>query len=160
MLDSLVADWARERPDLDIRHKEVVYAIHILRSLFQRHSDAVLSQWGLNFNSYGVLATLRRVGAPYELAPTELAQTLGFTAGGMSNLIARLEEQDLLRRTQDATDRRCVRVRLTPKGKRVADEAATAVTAGEVRCFAAMPASERRQLYRSLRNLIDGFASR
>lgn len=158
MLDRLVVDWSRERPDLDMRHKEVVYAIYILRSLFQRHADAVLEPFGLNFNSYGVLATLRRLGAPFELAPTELANLLGFTAGGMSNLLARLEEQGLVSRTQDAEDRRCVHVRLTTKGHRIADDAATAITQSEIRHFATMPPAERRQLYKSLRSLIDSFA--
>ncbi len=158
MLDRLVADWLKERPDLEIEHKEVVYAIYILRSLFTQNADEVLARWELNFNSYGVLATLRRAGAPFELGQTELAQALGFTPGGMSNLLTRLELQNLVTRTPSTEDKRSVRVRLTPSGRRTADEAATAVTASEGRYFEVLTETERRRLYKILRCLIGAFA--
>ena len=160
MLDRLVADWSKERPDLEIEHKEVVYAIYILRSLFTQNADEVLARWKLNFNSYGVLATLRRAGTPFELGQTELTQALGFTPGGMSNLLTRLESERWVTRIQSTEDKRSVRVRLTASGRRIADEAATAVTASEARYFATMPDAERRRLYRSLRTLIAAFATR
>ena len=107
-----------------------------------------------------MLATLRRAGTPFELGQTELTQALGFTPGGMSNLLTRLESERWVTRIQSTEDKRSVRVRLTASGRRIADEAATAVTASEARYFAAMPDAERRRLYRSLRTLIAAFATR
>lgn len=157
MLDSLIADWSRERPDLDIKHKEIVYAIHIARSLLTTNADQVLQKWNLSFNSYGVLATLRRSSAPFEKAPTELANALGFTAGGMSNLLRRLESLNYIVRVRSAEDGRGVRVRLTTQGKRVVDEAATAVTRSEANHLKVLSAPEQRRLYKSLRAIISSF---
>lgn len=160
MLDSLVEDWSRERPDLPIAHKEIVYSINVLRLMFNRHADALLGRFGLDFNRYSVLASLRRGGAPFERAPSELAAGLGFTAGGMSNLLRRLEAQGLVRRAPAGPDdRRRVRVRLTPAGRRLADRAMTALTLAEARHFAALDAAGRRRLLRSLKRLVAAFVA-
>jgi DNA-binding MarR family transcriptional regulator len=158
MLDDLVADWSRERPDLDLSHKQVVYALYIVATLLTRNADAVLAPWKLNFNSFGVLATLRRGGAPFERASGELAEALGFTAGGMSNLLLRLEKLGYVTRARSATDARGVRVRLSAAGRRVVDEALKAVARSEARHIGSVGAVERRRLYRGLRTLIDSFA--
>jgi len=159
MLDNLVTDWSRERPDLDIAHKEIVYAIHIARSLLTRNTDEVLDGWKLNFNSFGVLATLRRSGKPFAKAPSELAQSLGFTAGGMSNLLNRLERLDYIRRERSTEDGRSVRVRLTSLGRSVVDEATTALTRNEAQHLKGLSATDQRRLYKSLRTIIDSFAN-
>ena len=157
MLDDLVADWSRERPDLDLSDNQVVYALYIVASLLTRNADAVLARWKLNFNSFGVLTTLRRGGAPHERASGELAEALGFTAGGMSNLLRRLETLGYVKRARSATDARGVRVRLTAAGRRVVDEALPFVAASEAEHIGSVGVTERRRLYRSLRRIIDSF---
>lgn len=157
MLDSLVTDWSRERPDLAVAHKEVVYAIHIARSLFTRNADEVLKPWKLNFNSYGVLATLRRSGKPYSQLPGELSKALGFTSGGMSNLLRRLEKLKYIKRVPNVDDERSILVNLTPLGKRTVDQAVTALAESETKHLAALSSRDRRLLYNSLRVVIDSF---
>ncbi len=159
MLDDLVADWSRERPDLDLSHKQVVYALYIVATLLTRNADSVLARWKLNFNSFGVLTTLRRGGAPYERASGELAEALGFTAGGMSNLLRRLEKLGYVTRARSATDARGVRVRLSAAGRRVVDQALRVVAGSEAEHIGRVGATERRRLYRNLRRIIDSFGA-
>lgn len=158
MLDELVADWSRERPDLDLAHKQVVYALYITAALLTRNADAVLARWKLNFNSFGVLTTLRRGGPPYVRAPGEMADALGFTAGGMSNLLRRLEKLGYVTRARSTTDGRGVRVRLTAAGRRVVDEALRVVAESEAQHIGVIGAAERDRLHRSLRCIIGSFA--
>lgn len=159
MLDRLVEDWSRERPDLDIAHKQIVYAIFVLRSLFSRNADEILSEWKLNFTSYGVIATLRRRGEPYEMAPTDISEVLGLTTGGLSNMLRRLETLGYVRRIPNKADRRGVWVRLTANGRRVVDDAATVLTASEARHLQTLSQRDQEHLYRSLRSLIGSFSA-
>ena len=50
---------------------------------------------------------------------TDLAEHMAVTPGTMSVHVARLEAQGYLVRTQDAADARCVRLRLSAKGRRI-----------------------------------------
>jgi len=156
-LDRLIEDWSRERPDLDIDHKQLVYAIFILRSLFSREADETLTEWSLNFTSYGVLATLRRIGKPYRMTPGELSRVLGLTTGGTSNILRRLEDLGLVSRHRDDGDRRSVMVELTALGKKTVDAAATTVTRNEAARLGVLNARDRAMLYRLLRRVIATF---
>ena len=51
----------------------------------------------------------------------ELARGMGVTRPAATGLVDRLIAQGLVRRQQDADDRRVVRVGLTPKGRKVLD---------------------------------------
>lgn len=156
-LDRLVDDWSRERPDLDIDHKQLVYAVFILRSLFSREADEALAAWSLNFTSYGVLATLRRIGRPFRMTPGELSRVLGLTTGGTSNILRRLEALGFVSRHRDCDDGRSVTVELTPLGRATVDEAATVVTRNEAARLDVLTARERATLYTLVRKVIARF---
>ena len=96
-VDRLVADWKRERPDLDLSPLEVLSRItRIARHLdiARRRAFADLETWG-----FDVLAALRRSGEPYQLSPGQLLQETMVTSGTMTNRLDRLEE---LLREEDA----------------------------------------------------------
>lgn len=57
------------------------------------------------------------------LTPSMLAALLLQETHSVSGLLNRLEDRDLITRTRDRQDRRVVWVGLTPKGKKVAEEA-------------------------------------
>jgi DNA-binding MarR family transcriptional regulator len=68
----------------------------------------------LSPREYGVLYAL--AAAPNGLRITELGEDVLLTQPGMSRLIARLEERQLVERADDPHDGRAFRVRLTPAG--------------------------------------------
>ena len=125
--DDLVARgmrlWTKERPDIDSSGKAVVGRLIRLEEVVLRSINSVLQPFGLKYEEYAVLATLRVSGPPYHLTPTRLQKTLLFTSGGLSNLLKRLERDGLVRRSTDPKDGRRVLVTLTSKGKLLADEA-------------------------------------
>jgi DNA-binding MarR family transcriptional regulator len=119
----IVAEWKRERPDLDPAPIGIIGRIARLDALIVRHADAWLAPLGLTWENFSLLVTLRRSGKPYMLTPTRLYQISLLTSGAMTSRIDRVAELGLVERLPDPDDRRGVLVKLTPAGKRLADKA-------------------------------------
>ena len=71
----------------------------------------------LTLPQFDVLAQLHR--RPEGRTPRELTRELLVTAGNLTGVIARLSRLGLVRREPVPGDRRAVRIRLTPRGRRV-----------------------------------------
>ncbi|VTU45680.1 Multiple antibiotic resistance protein MarR (plasmid) [Variovorax sp. PBL-E5] len=153
-----IALWASERPDLDSSGKAVVGRLIRLEEVVLRSLNAVLQPFGLKYQEYAVLATLRVSGPPYRLTPSRLQATLLFTSGGLSNLLKRLERDGLVRRSTDPRDGRGVLVRLTARGQRLADEAMPRHAAAELRLLRMFEPQERAALARLLSVMMVGNA--
>jgi DNA-binding MarR family transcriptional regulator len=153
-VDSIVEQWAAERPDLDASAKHVTGRIVRLASLFQRTYAERFREAGLGEGAYGVLAALRRSGAPHELTPTALAQQRMMTSGGMTPVIDGLERHGLVERVPNPADRRGSLVRLTSSGREVVDRAMALHAEAEQELVAGLGERERDQLARLLRKLL------
>ena len=69
---------------------------------------------------FDVLAALRRASEPLTMG--ELSQQLLVSNGNATAVVDRLERDGLVRRVPSATDRRVVRVELTPAGRDAFDQ--------------------------------------
>lgn len=86
----------------------------------------------------------------------ELATALGFTVGGTSKVVDRIERAGLLRREPDAQDRRASRIALTDVGRRtLAAASATYETEMTTMLDAALSADEQTCMHRLVRRLLD-----
>ncbi|GAA2656611.1 MarR family transcriptional regulator [Streptomyces aculeolatus] len=119
------AEWARERPDLDVTPQAVIGRLHRLGALLTRRLCLVYDQYGLSEGEFDVLAALRRAGDPYERAPGELAAHTMVTTGAMTKRIDRLERNGLVTRRRSASDGRGRVVALTSAGRKLIDRAFT-----------------------------------
>jgi DNA-binding MarR family transcriptional regulator len=153
-VDLIVDQWRRERPDLDPSAKEVTGRIVRLASLFQQAYSGTFEPLGLNDGDYGVLAPLRRAGAPHQLTPTELAKHRMMTSGGMTAALDRLERKGLVERVPNPDDRRGSLVRLTGTGLEVIDEAMKQHVLTEQRLVSSLDEHEQGQLRALLRKLL------
>lgn len=116
IVDSVVADWRRTRPET---RSDVLQIVGRIIWLGRQYEDAVtrlFSGAGLTYSDYDVIATLRRAGAPYELSPTELGNRVLLTSGGLTACLRRLETAGLISRRGVPEDRRRLLARLTPQG--------------------------------------------
>ena len=154
VVDSIVDEWKRERPDLDASAKEITGRIVRLASRFQQAYSETFQPFGLNDGDYGVLAPLRRAGEPYELTPTDLARHRMMTSGGMTAALDRLERKGFIERLPNPADRRGSIVRLTNRGRATIDEAMTQHVQTEERLIAGLDLKERSQLSALLRKLL------
>jgi len=152
-VDAILEQWQRERPDLDPSPIGVIGRISRLSREIERRLEPVYAASGLEPGWYDVLATLRRVGPPYRLRPTDFAASLMLTSSGTTKRLDRLEAAGHVTREPDPGDRRGVLIALTPRGRSLVDKAAVAHMANERRILSGLSAAEQRQLADLLRKL-------
>lgn len=144
------AQWRRERPDLDTSPVGVIGRLHRLAAHLTGELLPVYRRFGLGEGDFDVLASLRRAGEPYELAPGELARHTMVTTGGMTKRLDRLEEAGLVTRRAATGDRRGRVVALTERGRALVDDAIAAHLANESRILEALSPADRDDLERIL----------
>ena len=156
-VDRIVEAWRRERPDLDVT------PLHILSrvSRLARHLDlargSAFARHGLEGWGFDVLSALRRAGPPYELSPGQLVAQMLVTSGTMTNRVDRLAARGLVARGPDPSDRRGVKVTLTPAGLALVDAALADLLERERVLLAQLPPSEQDDLSGLLRRLLSPF---
>jgi DNA-binding MarR family transcriptional regulator len=156
-VDAILAQWQRERPDLDVSPMGIIGRMARLTKYLERSLQQTFSDFGLNVGEFDVLATLRRSGQPYQLTPTELFNTLMVSSGTMTHRIDRLERADLVKRMDDPSDRRGTLIQLTDKGFNTIEKAVEAHVANEHRLLSALDEAERQVLAQLLRKLLISF---
>ena len=109
---------------------------------------------GLQRGWFDLLVALRRSGAPYELNPTQLMRATMLSSSGMTKRLDRMAEAGLIERRPDPNDRRGTLVRLTRRGKNVADQAVETHLTNEERLLDPLTAAERRSLDGLLKKLL------
>ena len=103
-----------------------------------------------------MLATLRRSGEPYTLAPTALARWMMLSSAAMTNRVDRLEAAGLVERRPDPGDRRGLLVALTLDGMRVVDAAVADHVENERRLLEPLSEEEQQTLNALLCKLLLG----
>lgn len=135
-VDGILAQWHRERPDLDVSPMGVIGRLKRCAALVQQQLDATFAEFDMSGWEFDMLATLRRSGAPYRLAPTALFSTLMVTSGTMTHRLQRLEARGWIARVANADDARSTLVQLTDVGFALIERAVEAHVANEHRMLA------------------------
>lgn len=151
------AEWARERPDLDVSPQGVIGRLHRLAAVLTEQLTVVYRRHGLGEGEFDVLAALRRAGEPCERAPGELALHTMVTTGAITKRIDRLERDGLVARRAASADGRRRVVALTDAGKRVIDQAFTEHMANERRLLDVLDPADARALERLLATWLGHF---
>lgn len=121
--------------------------------LLQSLQQECLEPLDLTFVEYTVL----RVLADGEKSPSQLAEYVVRTTGGMTKIVDRLERRGLVQRVPHPEDRRGVLVGLTPDGVELGEKASDAYDVGRNRVFRRLPAADRRAIAAGLDQLIAAF---
>jgi DNA-binding MarR family transcriptional regulator len=110
--------------------------------------------WQLAQITLSQLMLLRRLREGPRSA-SSLANALGLSPTSVTRLVDRLELSGLVERRRSIDDRRCVEIRLEPKGERLLGEVKVMRGTDVHRAVESMPAEERRRLASALRNLVE-----
>ncbi|MGB3296075.1 MAG: MarR family transcriptional regulator [Phormidesmis sp.] len=153
-VDQILAQWRKERPDLDVSPMGTIGRTTRLASHLRKAIGKTFAKFGLNPGEFDVLATLRRSGQPYQLSPTELFKSMMVSSGTMTHRIDCLEKAELVERIPDQSDRRGTLIQLTDKGFNSIEAAVEAHVANEHRILSALEKSELEDLTRLLRKLL------
>ena len=153
-VDRIVAQWHRERPDLDVSTLALLARLFRVVHLADRELARGTAVHGLRPGWFDLLATLRRAGPPYELNPTDLIDATMLSSGGVTKRLDRLAKAGFVQRRPDPDDRRGTLVRLTCKGRAIIDRALNVHVASEQRLLAPLSRADRGVLDRLLRKLL------
>ncbi len=156
-VDRILAQWNRERPDLNVEPMGLLGRIARLRTHLAREIEKALAAHGLNSASFDVLATLRRSGPPYRLSPGDLIATTMVSSGTMTNRLDQLEKAGLIERSHNPDDRRGVIIALTAKGLALVDAAVTDHVENQHKLLDGLDAQERAALDGLLRKFLGEF---
>jgi DNA-binding MarR family transcriptional regulator len=151
------AQWAVQRPDLDMLPMEVLGRLNEASQLVIRERQTPLfARHGLQHGEFDVLATLRRSGEREGLTPTALFEAAMMSSGGMTARIDRLEKARLVERRPHPSDRRATLVRLTDKGFALIDSIMPSHQDTAREALAGLSVEEQKALNALLARLIAG----
>ncbi len=156
-VDKILAQWGRERPDLNTVPMGLIGRLRRISHHLLREMEKTFAEHGLNDGSFDLLATLRRSGPPYALSPGDLLTTMMITSGTMTNRIDQLVKAGLVKRSENPDDGRSVIISLTDKGFRVIDAAVTAHVQTQTRLTAALSKQEKAALNALLKSYLATF---
>jgi DNA-binding MarR family transcriptional regulator len=150
-VDEILAQWRKERPELDPSPIGIVGRTSRLARELEARLEPVYRAHGLEPGWHDVLATLRRTGRP--MRPTDLTGSMMLTSSGTTKRLDRLERAGLIERAPDPGDRRGVLIALTAQGRELIDGVTAAHLDNERRLLGALTDAEQEQLAGLLRKL-------
>lgn len=146
VVDSVLSEWARERPDLDASPVGVFGRLRRTSNLALRELESFLRGYDLASGGFGLLCTLRRGGTPFRKTPSELATSNLLTTGAITGRLDALESRGLITRVPDPRDRRVMYAQLTTQGLELIDEVFAAHLEREHRILGHLSNTQRQQL--------------
>lgn len=156
-VDTIIREWHERRPNLDFSSLELVSRVIRASHFLQARLDDIAEAYGLSHTGdLDVLTDLDRAGPPYQRTPSELAESLLLTAGGMTVRLNRLQRAGLIDRLPNPRDGRGVLVRLMPLGKELAEDALATLLDTQAASLGGLQPSEQADLASLLRTLLIG----
>ncbi|HVX78047.1 MAG TPA: MarR family transcriptional regulator [Bradyrhizobium sp.] len=154
-VDELLRTRRRVWPEAVTPVSELMVRVFRLSALVYDAATATAASHGLSFTEFEVLVTLRGVGAPYELVPTDLYSAILISSGGLTKVLHGLQKRGLVSRPSGGGDRRSKPVRLTAKGRLAAERAmADVLESDRELIFNGLSEAEVALLTRLLRKLL------
>ncbi|AKA74286.1 MarR family transcriptional regulator [Saccharolobus solfataricus] len=99
---------------LATKYSEVWDLITGLTRKINKDTDKALEQIGLSYFEFKVMCALEEEG---KVPMSRIAEKYMLTKAGLTSIIDRLEEKELVRRVRSESDRRVIYVELTEKGR-------------------------------------------
>jgi cytochrome b561 len=140
-------------PGVDAETEGVVDRIHKIAKHMKRLTERTVARFGLNAGEFHTLVRLR-VAPDHTLSAGDLAEHLDLSTGAMTNRLDGLEQEGLVARERDTSDRRSVLVTMTPKGADLLVQAVEAAAKEERVVLSTLSDTQRRQLNGLLRTLV------
>jgi DNA-binding MarR family transcriptional regulator len=145
-MDGILAQWRRERPDVDASPMAVCGEVWRAGERLRQGVIANIASADLDMAGFDVLLTLRRNGREQALSPSALAKDMLLSTSAMTNRLDRLEKRGLIARKTDPDDRRGLQIVLTDDGFALVDGLVVSHVETEERMLAALSQAERAML--------------
>jgi len=129
--------------------KESTDLFHALIHTTKAAVRGMISRSGLGLHSgltgpqFGLMGTLHHKGP---LSPSELCEIMMVTPANITGMIARLKKLGLVERRRLSSDRRCLKIDLTPLGREKVENLIPVWRKAVSDCFSLFPADDQRTL--------------
>jgi len=124
-------------------------------NLFHNKMEALVQSHNLQRAEFSVLATLRRSPMPYCLSPTALYQSMIFSSGGLTKVLHRLDQAELIERVDNPEDKRSKLVQLTSTGKQVIETVMPQLHQKERKILSVLSPDEQQQLNSFMQRILE-----
>lgn len=114
-----------------------------------------VESYGLQSADFNLLTCLRRNPAPHIVSPTELYQSMLFSSGGLTKVLSRLQNMELIERLDNPDDKRSKLVKLSNKGKSLVEEIIPVLHKQEAMMVAALSQEDITQLDELMQKIIN-----
>ena len=156
-IDRFIVEWNRQRPDLDFNYLATIGRILRVSAHLHDRMDNWLAPFGLTWEMFDLVASLRRSGEENGLRPTDLYEACMLSSGATTNRIDRAEKLDFAARRPDPDDGRAVRIALTKRGRALSEKAMTEHATRATEIAGQLTADEQKTVARLLRKLLLSF---
>lgn len=154
-IEKMLEQWTQERPDLNLSSMATIGRLKKSSALVQSQLEEVFAKYSLTAWEFDVLATLRRSGKPYSLAPTTLFSSLMITSGTMTHRMNRLESRGLVKRINNPEDARSKLVQLTDEALELIEQAVEGHVENEQSLLSRLNESDLKALNQGLQALLE-----
>ncbi|WP_341501857.1 MarR family transcriptional regulator [Gallaecimonas sp. GXIMD4217] len=135
-ITELEKEWRRHWPEAMTENALLTPALYRLQEHLGRCAERLLKPHGLQSADFEVLSALRASPPPHSLTPTELYRRLLVSSGGMTKILARLEDRGLITRPANPEDARSKLVTLAEPGKELIEKLTAALVTEEGKLLA------------------------
>ena len=122
-VDRIIEQWHAEKPELDVSSMATLGRLSRTTLAVESRLAETFARHGLDAPSFDVLATLLRSGAPYRIAPLELAREAMISTSAVAQRLNKLESRGFVTREANPDDGRGTLVSLTGTGKDLIESA-------------------------------------
>ena len=119
--------------------------------MIQDRLEAALAPSGLSLAKLGALRHLAEANEPLPLG--QLAERIACVKSNVTQLVDRLEADELVRRVPDPSDRRSVRAEITDEGRTRYEQGLQALETAENEVISELAFEDREELHRLLDRL-------
>lgn len=142
-------DEIRQTRPFARKTSEALLSILRTATVLEHEQNEALRPYGITQTQYNVLRILRGAGKD-GLCGREIASRLISKVPDVSRLLDRMDDMELVSRLRDTSDRRHVTARISPKGRRLLEQATPALEAVERRRFRPLDSRAVASLVRML----------
>ncbi len=138
------------KPSVNSQVAEIDYLLREVGGLLRKWGRDILGGFDITNPQFEALLVLREHG---ELTMGELCAKMFLACSTATDLIDRMERNELIERVRDTADRRVIRLRVLAKGDQIIDRILEARQAYLTNAMSGMGASEKARLIWSLQQL-------
>ncbi|MBY6276645.1 MarR family winged helix-turn-helix transcriptional regulator [Symbiobacterium thermophilum] len=138
------------KPSVSSQVAEIDSLLREVGGLLRKWGRDILGGFDITNPQFEALLVLREHG---ELTMGELCAKMFLACSTATDLIDRMERNQLIERVRDTADRRVIRLRVLPKGNQLIDQILEARQAYLSNAMAGMAASDKARLIWSLQQL-------